>query len=378
MTAGRVLVGADRILEPPYLSLIADRKVGLVTNQTGVDSRLRPTAAVLAGCPGTDLAALFGPEHGYLGYESAEKPVASTARVHSLFGRTKKPTPEMLAPLDVLVFDIQDLGTRFYTYISTLFLCMQAAAECAVPMVVLDRPNPIGGVRVEGPRLDPALRSFVGIFDLPVRYGLTPGELALYFNAHAGLGCSIQVVPLAGWRRQHWFDQTGLQWISPSPGIATLDTATVYPGLCLLEGTNLSYGHGTVKPFELVGAPWLKADALAGRLNELALPGAVFRPQVFVPESGRYVSQICRGLQLHVTDREQFRPLDAALYLVASAIALHPQEFAWRAEHFDRLAGTGRLRQALAKGDSIESITSSWREGIEAFERERGPRLLYD
>lgn len=378
MTAGRVLVGADRILEPPYLRLIAGRKIGLVTNPTGVDSRLRSTAAVLSGCPETDLAALFGPEHGYLGYESAEKPVASTARVHSLFGCTKKPTPEMLAPLDVLVFDIQDLGARFYTYISTLFLCMQAAAECAVPMVVLDRPNPIGGMRVEGPRLDPAFRSFVGMFDLPIRYGLTPGELALYFNAHAGLDCSLQVVPLAGWRRHLWFDQTGLQWISPSPGIATLDTATVFPGTCLLEGTNLSFGQGTVKPFELVGAPWLKADALAGRLNELALPGAIFRPQVFVPHSGRYASQTCQGLQVHVTEREQFRPLEAALCLVASAIALHPQGFAWRSEHFDRLAGSGRLRQALVKGDSIESITSSWREGVEAFKRARRTCLLYD
>lgn len=373
-----MLVGADRILEPPHLGLIAGRKVGLVTNPTGADSRLRPTAAVLAGCPGTELVALFGPEHGFLGHEPAEKPVASTAQVHSLFGRTKKPTPEMLAPLDVLVFDIQDLGTRFYTYISTLFLCMQAAAECAVPMVVLDRPNPIGGVRVEGPRLEPAFRSFVGIFDLPIRYGLTPGELALYFNARAGLDCSLHVVPLDSWRRRHWFDQTGLQWICPSPGIATLDTATVFPGMCLLEGTNLSYGQGTVKPFEFVGAPWLKADALADHLNELALPGARFRPQAFALESGRYASRVCQGLQVHVTDREQFRPLQAALCLIAAAIVLHPQEFAWRAEHFDRLAGSGRLRQALANGEPIESITCSWREGIEAFKRARGPCLLYD
>ena len=351
--------------------------MGLVTNPAGVNSRLEPTASVLSRSPGTEIAALFGPEHGFLGHEAAEHPVASTARVHSLYGRTNKPTPDMLSPIEVLLFDLQDLGVRFYTYVSTLYLCMQAAAENGIPLVVLDRPNPIGGDRVEGPRLEPEYRSFVGIYDLPVRHGMTAAELARMFNTEVGLGCVLRVVPLQGWRRDRWFDETGLQWICPSPDLATLSTATVYAGFCLLEGTNLSIGRGTVRPFEFIGAPWLKSHELAGLLNGSDLPGVAFRPQTFVPAAGNFESQVCRGLQVHVLDRDQFSPLPAALHLLSATILLHPQEFEWRAEHFDRLAGSDHIRRALAARRPVDSIVECWRSGIEQFVRSRKPYLLY-
>lgn len=370
-------VGADRILDPPFRDWIAGKRVGLVTNPAGVSSQLEPTASVLSRSPGTELTALFGPEHGYLGHEAAERPVASTARIHSLYGQTNKPTPEMLSPIEVLLFDLQELGARFYTYISTLYLCMQSAAEGGIPLVVLDRPNPVGGHRVEGPRLDPEFRSFVGIYDLPIRHGMTAAELARFFNAEAGLGCDLRVVPLQGWRRDRWFDETGLQWICPSPELATLTTATVYAGFCLLEGTNLSFGRGTVRPFEFVGAPWLKDRQLAGMLKGFNLPGVAFRPQTFVPGAGNFSNQICRGLQVHVLDRDLFNPLSAVLHLLAATIHLHPQKFEWRAQHFDRLAGSDRIRSALSAQRPVESIVESWQSGIEQFVRARRPYLLY-
>ncbi len=371
-------VGADRILDPPYREWIAGKRVGLVTNPAGVNSRLEPTAAVLARCPGTEVAALFGPEHGFLGHEAAERPVASTARIHSLYGKTRKPTPEMLAPIEALLYDLQDLGARFYTYISTLYLCMEAAAEARIPLIVLDRPNPVGGDRVEGPRLDHGCQSFVGIHDVPIRYGMTAAELARLFNADVGLGCDLRVVPLQGWRRNCWFDETGLQWICPSPDLASQATATVYAGFCLLEGTNLSFGQGTVRPFELAGAPWLEAEELTARLNQRQLPGVAFRSQAFVPGSGRFRSQLCRGLQVHVLDRDRFQPLPAALHLLAELIALHPRRFKWRAEHFDRLTGSDRIRRSISAGEPVDSIVASWQPGIEQFTKSRRAHLLYE
>lgn len=370
-------VGADRVLDPPFRDWIAGKRVGLVTNPAGVNSQLEPTAAVLARGPGTEVAALFGPEHGFLGHAAAERPVESTALVHSLYGQTKKPTPAMLSPIQLLLYDLQDLGVRFYTYISTLYLCMQAAAERGIPFLVLDRPNPIGGDRVEGPRLAPDQRSFVGICDVPVRYGMTAGELAQMLNTESGLGCELGIVPLQGWRRSAWFDETGLQWICPSPDIATLETATVYPGFCLLEGTNLSPGRGTVRPFELLGAPWLKAGELAARLNGIGLPGVSFRVQAFIPGTGPFGAQVCRGLQVHVLDRAGFRPLTAALHVLAETLRLHPRRFEWRARHFDNLAGSDRVRRALMAREPVGSIVEEWRPGVEEFARVRRPYLLY-
>jgi uncharacterized protein YbbC (DUF1343 family) len=372
-----VQVGADRILDMPFRDWIATMPVGLVTNPAGVNSQFEPTAAVLSRSPGTEVTALFGPEHGFLGHELAERPVASTARVHSLYGQTNKPTPEMLAPIEVLLFDLQDVGARFYTYVSTLFLCMQAAAESQIPLIVMDRPNPIGGDRVEGTGLEPDFKSFVGIHGMPVRHGMTTAELARLFNAEAGLGCDLRVVPLLGWRRDQWFDETGLQWICPSPDLATLTTATVYIGFCLLEGTNLSFGRGTVRPFELVGAPWLKAEELTGRLNSFDLPGVHFRTQSFVPGAGRFRGEICRGFQIHVLDRDTFQPLPAALHVLAETIRFHPRRFKWRARHFDRLAGSDRIRRSLTLGEPVDSIVESWQPGVEQFRRSRQPYLLY-
>ena len=249
------------------------------------------------------------------------------------------------------------MGTRFYTFISTLYLCMQAAAEGGIPFIVLDRPNPIGGVRFEGPTLDPDYRSFVGIFDLPLRYGLTAGELARLFNGESDLGCDLRVVPLLDWNRTHWYDQTGLEWICPSPELATITTAALYPGFCLLEGTNLSEGRGTVRPFELVGAPWLESEALATRLNALQLPGVRFRPQVFTPNADKFSSQACRGLQIHVLDRDRFSTLPVVLHLLRETIRLHPGKLEWREAHFDRLPGpTACAARCLMEKSLIRSL----------------------
>lgn len=230
---------------------------------------------------------------------------------------------------------------------------------------------------MEGPRLVPGFGSFVGIHDIPIRYGLTTAELARLFNSEAGLGCDLRVVPLQGWRRHYWFDETGLQWICPSPDMATPTTAAVYAGFCLLEGTNLSFGKGTVRPFELFGAPWLDAGELNARLSRLRLPGIVFRSQAFVPGASRFRSQVCRGLQVHVLDRNRFNPLPAALHVLAEASRLHPHHFEWRAEHFDRLAGSDRVRRSLVAQESVDSIVAGWQPGIEQFTRSRRPYLLY-
>ena len=370
-------MGADRILEPPFRKWIAGKRVGLVSNPAGVNSQLEPATAILARAAGTELAALFGPEHGFLGHAAAGRAVAGTTQIHSLFGQTRKPSPRMLAPLDVLVFDLQDMGVRFYTFVSTLFLCMQAAAERGIPLVVLDRPNPIGGTRVEGPLLEPAFRSFVGVFEMPIRYGMTCGELARLFEGESKLGCDLKVVPLRGWNRNWWYDQTGLQWVCPSPDMAGVATATVYPGFCLLEGINISVGRGTVRPFELFGAPWFQSETMALQLNGLRLPGAKFRPQAFTPTAGRYRGKLCRGIQVHVLDRERFKPLSAALHFLRAARQIHPSRLQWRVRHFDRLAGTDRLRRALLRGDSTEAIESGWQSGVDEFRRSREPYLLY-
>ncbi len=368
--------GADRLLEPPYRDWIRGQRLGIVTNHTGIRRDFEPLFRRLEREPEMQVTALFAPEHGFAGQAQAGDEVESTRSVFSLYGAQRAPTPEMLEQVDLLIYDIQDVGTRFYTYISTLYECLRAAAQAGVPVLVLDRPNPLGGVRVEGPVLEPGMESFVGIFRLPIRYGLTVGELAELFDREAQLGADLRVVPLQGWSRDRWFDQTGLPWLAPSPNMPTLETAVVYPGFCLIEGTNLSEGRGTTRPFQLVGAPWLEAEALAGRLNGLGLAGVHFRPQPFTPTFSKYAGEDCRGVQVHVVDRERFRPVEAAVHFLVQARRLHPDRLELR-DGFDRLAGNGWMRRQILAGRPAEEIIARWAEPLAAFAAVRQTYLRY-
>ncbi|MGH9338379.1 MAG: exo-beta-N-acetylmuramidase NamZ domain-containing protein [Acidobacteriota bacterium] len=372
-----VRIGADRLFEQPYAGWIRGKRVGLITNQTGVNSDLESTIDLLDQHSEVRLTALFGPEHGIEGQAQAGQKISNRRNIYSLYGDTQAPTAEMLQDVDVLIYDIQDVGARFYTYISTLFKSMEAAARRRVPMIVLDRPNPITGEMVEGPVLEPGFESFVGIFRLPIRYAMTAGELAGYFNTEAGIGCDLRIVPLQGWRRSQWYDQTGLSWVMPSPNMPTLETATVYPGLCLLEGTNLSEGRGTARPFELFGATWLDSRGLSRRLNDLNLDGVYFRPQSFTPTFSKYQKEECQGIQLHVLDRDLFRPVPVLLHILTEVRRLHPGKLEIRDKSFDRLAGNSWIRQALADGLAVEQIVSRWQAELEDFRAKRSKYLLY-
>lgn len=368
-------------------ALVEGRPVGLITNQTGVDEQLRSNLALFAGHPKIQLAALFSPEHGIWG--SAQNGIhipSATGKqqsipIYSLYGETRKPTSEMLDKIDVLVYDIQDVGVRFYTFISTLLLAMEGAAESGIDFVVLDRPNPTRGDRVEGNLLQPAFQSFVGPHPLPIRHGMTVGELARLFKAELDLDLNLQVVPMQGWGRSMWYDQTGLSWIPPSPNMPTLQTATLYPGVCLIEGTDLSEGRGTTKPFEWLGAPWIDADWWADTLNHSGLPGVRFRAVHFTPVFSKHADEPCHGVQVHVRNRDEMKPIDVSLHLIATVIDRHPNQFAFRQNHgrypFDLLAGTDRLRLALMAGESPVEIAGPWLADVDEFAARRASHLLY-
>jgi uncharacterized protein YbbC (DUF1343 family) len=385
-----VITGLERLLDSPRLS---GQRVGLVANPSSVDRRLEHAASALARRQDVTLAALFGPQHGFqanLQDNMIETPHVRDERrripVYSLYSETREPTPAMLEGLDVLVIDLQDVGARIYTFVYTMANCLRAAGRLGLPVIVCDRPNPIGGLAVEGPMLEPGYESFVGLFPIPMRHGMTMGELATLFNEAFGLGAPLEAVPMEGWRREMYFDETGLPWVMPSPNMPTLDTAIVYPGAVLFEGTQLSEGRGTTRPFELVGAPWIDAERLAGTLNGLQLPGTRFRPAEFEPTFHKFAGQTCGGCQLHVTDRGTFRPVLAS---VAWMRALHqqaPARFAWRQppyeyEHdkmpIDILAGSGRLRRQIEAGTSARQIAEEWEEGVAAFEQVRRAFLIY-
>ena len=367
--------------------LIAGRRVGLVTNQTGVDGQLRSNVALFAAQQECQLVALFGPEHGIWGSAQDAVVIPSTTDgqrripIYSLYGETRKPTQEMLAGIDVMVYDIQDIGTRFYTYISTLLLAMEAAAEHAVDFIVLDRPNPIRGDRLEGNLLQPAFKSFVGAHPIPIRHGMTVGELASFFKAELNLILPLQIVPICGWSRSMWYDQSGLLWVPPSPNMPTIDTATLYPGTCLIEGTNLSEGRGTTKPFEWIGAPWIDADAWAETLNSLELPGVRFRPVHFTPVFSKYADEQCHGVGIHVINRDTAKPIEIGLHLIATLQAGYRDHFEFRQNRgrffFDLLAGTDQLRLALSEGQSPTEIVQSWSTALQSFANRRAPHLLY-
>jgi uncharacterized protein YbbC (DUF1343 family) len=382
--------GLDRLLENP--GPLRGRRVGLVANPTAVTRDLVHAALALRDQRSFELVALFGPEHGIwanaqdlVEVGDSRDPVTALP-VHSLYGVTRRPTPAMLTGLDTLVFDVQDVGSRYYTFIYTMLYALEACAEAGVRFVVLDRPNPLGGAAVDGNVLDPAFTSFVGMHPLPVRHGLTVGEAARLFAAERGIAADLHVVAMKGWQRSMTFEDTGLPWVLPSPNMPTVDTAFVYPGGCLIEGTNLSEGRGTTRPFELVGAPWLDPWRLADELERKRVPGVRFRPLCFTPTFHKHAGQACGGVQVHVTDRRRFPAFLAYLLLIQAARRQDPSRFRWRQPPYeyeteklpiDILCGTHRVRQALESGGSLRRLAAEWRPQLARFRRRRAPFLLY-
>ena len=380
------------------LRYIEHKSIGLITNHTGVNENLLPNYQVIADILPCRLSAIFTPEHGLGGAAQdgvaqnetytldirrcvSEKPPHGidtiSVPVYSLYGENLRPTPEQLDGIDVLIYDIQDVGTRCYTYISTLLYAMDAASEAEITFFVCDRPNPLGCLTVEGQVLNEEFRSFVGVHPIPMRYGLTIGELAAVLWNSRGYPATFMVrtIPMRGYTREMTYEDTGLPWVPPSPNIPTLDTVAVYPGLCLFEGTNVSEGRGTTKPFEYIGAPWCDGEQWARELNALAIPGVRFRPIVFTPasvtKSTKYANELCKGVALHVTNKLLFRPIETAIFMLANLIRAYPDTFAFYPEHFDRLAGDSSLRLALSAQEPIEKIQREWRVGVQAWHDER-------
>jgi uncharacterized protein YbbC (DUF1343 family) len=386
-------LGLDRLLDGPDQRLIAGQRVGLVCNPASIDARFRHAVDRLAAASDWTLGAIFGPQHGFrsdLQENMIESPHAADDKrrvpIYSLYSETREPTREMVADLDVLVIDLQDVGTRIYTYIYTMANCLRAARRHGIRVVVCDRPNPIGGDQIEGATLDPAHASFVGQFPIPMRHGMTIGELARLFNDHFGLAAAVDVVPMEGWQRSMYFDDTGLPWVLPSPNIPTLDTAIVYPGAVLFEGTTISEGRGTTRPFELIGAPWIDGERLTDEMNAKQLPGAQFRPVVFEPTFHKHAKETCGGCQVHVTDRRSFAPVRAGVELIAALRRQAPDRFAWRNppyeyEHdkwpIDILYGSDRLRTTIDTGGDPSVLAAEWQRDEEAFRALRQPFLLY-
>jgi uncharacterized protein YbbC (DUF1343 family) len=333
-----VLLPLDH-LDELWPNKLRGARIGALLHPASVSSRWEHASHILerGGDALFRLRALFGPQHGYLGqtqdnmveWQSYEHPRLGIP-VHSLYGEHREPTPAMLENLDALVVDLQDVGTRYYTFVWTMYLAMRACEKAGLPVVVLDRPNPINGLTTEGPPLDPAYRSFVGLHPLPVRHGKTIGELAVLFREETFPRTNLEVLPMKGWDRAIWFDETDLPWVMPSPNIPTLDTATVYPGMCLLEGTNISEGRGTTRPFEIFGAPFIDGEALARELNELKLPGIHFRQNWFQPTFQKFAGEVCGGAQLHVTDRNRFRPYQTGLEIIRTIRRIYGESFRWK------------------------------------------------
>lgn len=384
--APRVTPGVEVLLRDSIHLLEGGWRVGLITNHTGIASDGATTIDLLHRAPGVELVALFSPEHGIRGRAEAGEPVEDETDsrtglpIHSLYGRTRKPTPEMLRGLDALVFDIQDIGARYYTYVSTMALAMQAAAEAGVRFIVLDRPNPIGGAHVQGTVLDTAFASFVGMYPVPMRHGMTVGELARLVNGAFGIGAELHVVPAQGWSRELWYDETGLPWVPPSPNMPSLESATHYPGTCLFEGTNLSVGRGTDRAFQQIGAPWLDATTLVERLNAYALAGVRFERVEFTPmEPGdeKYAGVTVQGVRFIVTDRALYDPTVAGVAALLEVRRLAGERWEWRPNQFDRLAGTDRLRGAIEAGRPLGELTREWEADLAAFRELRSRYLLY-
>lgn len=383
-----VRLGLEVLLNEKF-DLIRGKRVGLITNHTGVDSKMRHNVDLFREA-GVNLVGLYGPEHGIRGEaaDGAEVGDSLDARtgipVHSLYGHGTKPTPEMLKGVEVLVYDLQDVTVRFYTYLYTMSHCMEAAGENGIPFVVLDRPAPLGGIVTEGPVLDPAFKSFVGLHAIPNRTGLTVGEKAKMFNEHFGVKADLTVVPMDGWKRSMWFDQTGIPWVIPSPNLPTLESAYCYPGTCVFEGTWCSEGRGMGRPFETIGAPWMDGQAVAKAMNALNLPGVIFREHFFMPTASKHKDVSCGGVQFHVIDRNAFQPVRSALHLLCTIKKLHADKFEWRiwtpGEHYgvDRLWGSNQIRLSVEAGMDPEEIIASWQPGLKEYTEMRKKYFLYE
>ncbi|WP_245833132.1 exo-beta-N-acetylmuramidase NamZ family protein [Oceanobacillus timonensis] len=381
-----VRLGLDVFLEKEYKQ-VESLRVGLVTNMTGVNEKLQPSIDLFAEHPAINLVALYAPEHGIRGDAKEGEKVFSSIDdvtglpVYSLYGKTRKPSQEMVADVDVLVFDLQDIGSRYYTYIYTMASVMEACKEYGKKLIVLDRPNPISGINMEGNLVEPDVRSFVGLLPIPNRHGMTVGELALLFQKEFAYFCDLSVIPMEGWKRKMYFDETNLYWVPPSPNTPTIDMAILYPGTCLIEGTNVSEGRGTAKPFEWIGAPFIDGQKLAKGYNEKNIPGVLVRPISFVPSYQKYEGEVCGGVQLHIENRDALHALQAGVTLVETIAMVYPDQFQFTQNEngkyfFDLLAGTKRLRQYITAGEADRYLKESQQE-LEAFQKTREKYLLY-
>lgn len=386
-----VLTGSDRLAEEGFERL-RGAKTGLLCNSASVTSGLRHISDILISSK-VALKALFGPQHGYYAQTQANMIEWEThphsrlgIPVYSLYGERRKPSSEMIEGLDTVVVDLTDIGTRCYTYLWTATLMMRALSSASIPMIVLDRPNPIGGVCVEGPMLKKGYESFVGLFPLALRHGMTMGECLLMIAEEEGLGSKPEIVKVAGWRREMYFDETGLPWVLPSPNIPTPDSAIVYPGAVLFEGTNLSEGRGTTRPFEIIGAPWIDPYKLAGELSSAKDEGVFFRPVRFKPVSDKFRNIICGGIQIHVTDRRIFRPVRTAARIISAVVGMYPAEFEWSEPPYeyeekimpiDIITGSGKFREGIDSYFEVDDIFRPWEEEERAFINKRKEYLIY-
>jgi len=387
-----VLTGLDQVND--YLSWFKGKRIGIIANHTSVNRDGKHAAQVFKEMDGCTLSALFGPEHGFIGKHSAGEKIENSGfsynsiPIYSLYGKNLKPTKEMMDKVDLLVFDIQDIGTRFYTYIWTMALAIEAAAENSKEIIILDRPNPLSGFITEGNIPDKRFASFVGLHPVPVRYGLTCGELASLINSNGWLKNSVRadlrIIPLKNWKRSMWYNETGLKFIKPSPNIPSLETAIVYPGLCLLEGTNLSEGRGTYKPFMQFGAPWINGDSLSIALNNLKIEGIKFSPVTFKPVSidtmskyPKYQNEICNGCVIEITDRDIIKSWITGLMIVKTIYNIYPTKFKWRTRHFDRLCGTDIFRKEIESHSNLDLIIKSQQSELLQFNKLREKYFLY-
>ena len=376
--AARVQTGLD-VLEAQKFAPLRGKHIGVITNHTGLDSQGRSTVDALSHATGLQVVALFSPEHGLAGRNdenvASSKDPSTGLPVYSLYGETRRPTEEMLKGIDALVFDVQDAGVRFYTYTATMAYCMEEAAKHNMAFFVLDRPNPLGGEIVEGPVLDADKTNFVGYFPMPVRYGLTIGELAQLFNGENHIGADLHVISMRNWHRNYFFESTGIKWIPPSPNLRTIKGSIVYPGIEILQSAGVSVGRGTQAPFEEFGAPWLNGDEVAAALNLLRLPGLHFAGQPFIPVVGLYSGQRCGGVAIRIIDRFAVRSMRLGLEIAAILQKLYPKQF--NSAKLIELVGNADTVQQLQAGVTPEKIVASWSDSLAAFDKVRRKYFLY-
>jgi uncharacterized protein YbbC (DUF1343 family) len=387
-----VKLGLEKILGE-HKHLLKGQRIGLICNQASVDHKFRHAADLFFEDSDINLTTLFGPQHGIRGdvqdnmIETAHANDKQTGLpIYSLYSETREPTEQMLENTDVLVFDLQDVGCRVYTFIYTMANAMKACARFGKKFIVLDRPNPINGVDIEGSLLEIGHESFVGMYPIPMRHGLTVGELAKLFNAEYSINCELEVVTMDEWKREDFYDETDAPWVMPSPNMPTVDTAVVFPGTVYLEGTKVSEGRGTTRPFELIGAPYIESKTLADALSSLELPGVIFRATEFMPTFQKHFNKVCGGVFVHVTDRNLFKPVIAGIAVIKTIFDLYPNDFEWKnppyeyvydRNPFDVIAGTTKLRESFENGASLDEIQNSWKVDEEAFREQRQKYLLY-